>query len=84
MTPLPKLDLSRPVHQAAVITVMTGLSVLLVVLVKKLFGADTRGWVNALFTGFVFAFLVLVFVGTSMRGPGMDLYAPWNLPTTIE
>jgi len=27
---------------------------------------------------------VLVFVGTSMRGPGMDLYAPWNLPTTIE
>ncbi|OGO74410.1 MAG: hypothetical protein A3G84_07450 [Chloroflexi bacterium RIFCSPLOWO2_12_FULL_71_12] len=66
------------------IAVMTGLSVLLVVLVKKLFGADTRGWVNALFTGFVFAFLVLVFVGTSMRGPGMDLYAPWNLPTTIE
>ncbi len=38
----------------------------------------------ALFTGFLWVFLVLVFVGTSMRGPGMDLYAPWNLPRTIE
>jgi len=66
------------------ISVMIGLSVLLVFLVKRLFGADTRGWVNALFTGFVFVFSVLVFVGTSMRGPGMDLFAPWNLPPTIE
>jgi hypothetical protein len=66
------------------IVTMISLSVLLVVLVKKLFGADTRGWVIALFTGFVFVFSVLVFVGTSMRGPGMDLYAPWLLPTTIE
>lgn len=66
------------------ITIMTGLSILLVILVKVLFGADRRGWVNALFTGFVFAFVVLTFVGTSMRGPGMDLFAPWNLPATIE
>lgn len=66
------------------IATMVGLSLLLVFLVKKLFGADTRGWINALFTGFVFVFIVLVFIGTSMRGPGMDLYAPWNLPTTIE
>lgn len=66
------------------IAVMIGLTVLLVVLVKRLFGANRREWVIALFTGFVFAFLVLTFVGTSMRGPGMDLYAPWLLPPTIE
>jgi len=66
------------------ITVMTGLSVLLVFLVNKLFGADRRGQMIALFTGFVFVFVVLTFVGTSMRGPGMDLYAPWLLPKTIE
>jgi menaquinol-cytochrome c reductase cytochrome b/c subunit len=66
------------------ILTMTGLSVLLVVLVNRLYGADRRGQMIALFTGFVFVFSVLVFVGTSMRGPGMDLYAPWNLPTTIE
>ncbi len=66
------------------VVTMTGLSVLLVFLVKRLFGADRRGWVLALFTGFVFVFCVLVFVGTSMRGTGMDLYAPWLLPKTIE
>lgn len=66
------------------ISVMFGLSALLVFLVRRLFGADVRGIMIALFTGFIWVFLVLVFVGTSMRGPGMDLYAPWNLPTTIE
>jgi hypothetical protein len=63
---------------------MIGLSALLVVIVTKLFGADRRGQMNALFTGFVFVYIVLTFVGTSMRGPGMDLYAPWLLPPTIE
>ena len=66
------------------ITVMIGLSTLLVVLVTKLFGADRRGQMIALFTGFVFVYTVLTFVGTSMRGPGMDLYAPWVLPPTHE
>jgi len=67
------------------IGVMLGLSALLVVLVRRLFGGtDRRSAMIALFTGFVFVFSVLVFVGTSMRGPGMDLYAPWNLPPTIE
>ena len=63
---------------------MLGLSAVLVFLVRRLYGADTRGVMIALFTGFLWVFLVLVFVGTSMRGPGMDLYAPWNLPRTIE
>jgi quinol---cytochrome c reductase cytochrome c subunit, bacillus type len=66
------------------IAVMLGLSALLLVLVDKLFGADTRGKMIALFTGFVFVYVVLTFVGTSMRGPGMDLYAPWQLPPTIQ
>jgi hypothetical protein len=66
------------------ITVMLGLSAVLVFLVRRLYGADTRGVMIALFTGFLWVFLVLVFVGTSMRGPGMDLFAPWNLPRTIE
>jgi quinol---cytochrome c reductase cytochrome c subunit, bacillus type len=66
------------------IAVMIGLSALLLVLVRKLFASDMRGYMNALFTGFVFVYLVLTFVGTSMRGPGMDLYAPWNLPATIQ
>jgi hypothetical protein len=52
--------------------------------VRRLYGADTRGVMIALFTGFLWVFLVLVFVGTSMRGPGMELFPPWNLPPTIE
>ncbi|CAN5244258.1 hypothetical protein BH18CHL2_BH18CHL2_00680 [soil metagenome] len=63
---------------------MLVLSVLLVLLVKRLFGANTREWMIAIWTGWVFAYLVLTFVGTSMRGPGMDLYAPWLTPATIE
>ncbi|MDE3111406.1 MAG: menaquinol-cytochrome C reductase [Chloroflexota bacterium] len=66
------------------IGVMFGLSALLVFLVDRLFGATTRGKMIALFTGFVFVYVVLTFVGTSMRGPGMDLYAPWSLPPTIQ
>jgi hypothetical protein len=66
------------------ITVMIGLTALQAFLVRRLYGADARGQMIALFTGFVFVYLVVTFVGTSMRGPGMDLYAPWNLPKTIE
>jgi hypothetical protein len=66
------------------ITVMIGLSALLVLLVKRLYGANTRESTIALFTGFIAVYLVLTFVGTSMRGPGMDMYAPWALPTTHQ
>ncbi len=68
----------------APIVIMTGLSALLVFLVDRLYGANARGKMIALFTGFVFVYLVLTVVGTSMRGPGMDLYAPWSLPPTIQ
>lgn len=66
------------------IGIMIGLPAVQLFLVRKLYGADMRGYMNALFTGFVFVYIVLTFVGTSMRGPGMDLYAPWNLPPTLE
>jgi hypothetical protein len=63
---------------------MLALPVLLVLIVKRIWNANTREWMIAIWTGFVFTFLVLTFVGTSMRGTGMDLYAPWLLPQTIE
>jgi menaquinol-cytochrome c reductase cytochrome b/c subunit len=66
------------------ITTMTVLSILLVVLVKVLFKGNTRDWMTAVWTGFVCVFVVLTLVGTSMRGPGMDMYAPWALPSTHQ
>jgi menaquinol-cytochrome c reductase cytochrome b/c subunit len=66
------------------ITTMTVLSILLVVLVKVVFKGNTHDWMTAVWTGFVCVFLVLTVVGTSMRGPGMDMYAPWALPSTHQ
>src|SRR6266542_3639641 len=66
------------------ITTMLALSILLVVLVKVIFRGGTRDWMIAIWTGFVCVFLVLTVVGTSMRGPGMDMYAPWALPSTHQ
>src|SRR5438874_1080803 len=50
----------------------------------RLFGAGTREWMIAIFTGFVATYVVLTVVGTSMRGPGMDLFPPWALPETHQ
>ncbi len=66
------------------ITTMLALSFLLVFIVKRLYAATTREWMMAVYTGFVCVYLVLTVVGTSMRGPGMDLYAPWALPATHQ
>jgi len=66
------------------ITTMVVLSVLLVVLVKVIFKGNTRDWMTAVWTGFVCVFLVLTLVGTSMRGPGMNMYPPWALPSTHQ
>ena len=66
------------------ITTMIVLSVLLVVLVKVIFKGNTRDWMTAVWTGFVCVFLVLTIVGTSMRGPGMNMYPPWALPSTHQ
>ncbi len=56
--------------------------VLLVILRVAWKGLDRSEIVVALFTGFVAAYTVLTFVGTAMRGPGMDLYPPWAVPPT--
>jgi hypothetical protein len=66
------------------IGLMLVLPVILVMLVKRLFGGGTREWMIAIFTGFVVTYVVLTVVGTSLRGPGMDLYAPWALPETHQ
>jgi menaquinol-cytochrome c reductase cytochrome b/c subunit len=59
--------------------------VLLVILLKIVFkGIDLSEIIIGLFTGFVFVYAVLTFVGTAMRGPGMDLFPPWALPPTVE
>ena len=66
------------------IAIMLGLSFLLVLIVKRIWGANTREWMIAIFTGFVSVYLVLTVVGTSMRGPGMDLFTPWSVPQTHQ
>ncbi len=66
------------------IILMLILPFVLVQLCIRLFGANTREWMIAIFTGFVVSYVVLTVVGTSMRGPGMDLYAPWSLPETHQ
>jgi menaquinol-cytochrome c reductase cytochrome b/c subunit len=59
--------------------------ILLVILIKAVFkGADLTEILIALFTGFVTVFAVLTFVGTAMRGPGMDLFPPWAVPPTSK
>ena len=63
---------------------MIVLSILLVAIVKTIFRANTREWMIAVWTGFICVYLVLTIVGTSMRGPGMDMYAPWSLPSTHQ
>lgn len=63
---------------------MVGLSVLLVYLVRRMYLANTREIMIALFTGFVVAYILTTFVGTNMRGPGMDLVAPWANPGVHE
>jgi hypothetical protein len=58
---------------------------LLVFLLKLLFpGINLTEIIIALFTGFVTVYAVLTFVGTAMRGPGMDLFPPWGVPETIR
>jgi hypothetical protein len=63
---------------------MVGLSVLLAFLVRRIYLANTREILIALFTGFVIAYLLTTFVGTAMRGTSMELFAPWNNPGVHE
>jgi hypothetical protein len=60
------------------IVIMYGLSHLLVVIVKRRYGADRRHWIIALFSGFFATYIVLTMIGTAFRGPGMHLFWPWD------
>jgi menaquinol-cytochrome c reductase cytochrome b/c subunit len=51
----------------------------LMIMVQAIFRPTKREMIIALFTGFVVTYLVLTFFGTSFRGPGQDLYWPWDL-----
>ena len=66
------------------VVVMVGLSALLVFIVKRVWGADTREVMIALFTAFVVVFTILTVVGTAFRGHGMELNWPWNNPIVPE
>jgi len=66
------------------ITTMIVLTAVLVVLVRVIFRCNARDQMIAVWTGFVCVYLVLTVVGTSFRGPGMDMYAPWALPATHQ
>lgn len=58
---------------------------LLVFLLKRIFkGIDLSEIIIGLFTGFVMVYVVLTFVGTMMRGTGMELFPPWALPPVQE
>ena len=64
---------------------MIGLSALLVYLVgRRIYHADMREIMVALFTGFVMAFVVLTVSGTAFRGHGMELNWPWQNPREPE
>lgn len=59
--------------------------VILVILLRVVFkGINLSEVIIALFTGFVIVYAVLTFVGTAMRGPGMELFPPWAVPETIR
>jgi quinol-cytochrome oxidoreductase complex cytochrome b subunit len=66
------------------IVVMIGLSALLVYLVRRLYNADTREIMVALFTGFVVSYVILTISGTAFRGHGMELFWPWQIPRVPE
>ena len=53
---------------------------ILMAMVQAMFRPTRREMIIALFTGFVVTYIVLTISGTSFRGPGQDLYWPWNLP----
>lgn len=52
---------------------------LLVVLVRRIWKADTREVMIALFTFFLASFVVLTMSGTAFRGHSMKLFWPWQV-----
>ena len=52
--------------------------------VHKSFNADTEERVLFIASFIFTAFIVLTVVGIFFRGPGMNLYLPWNMPTVTH
>lgn len=68
------------VYQYAIpVGTMVVLTVLLGLLVGRLYRPTRREMVIAFFTGFVVSFFVLTVVGTAFRGEGMELFWPWDV-----
>ncbi|MDQ3695408.1 MAG: menaquinol-cytochrome C reductase [Chloroflexota bacterium] len=66
-------------NQAVPFTVILIFIGILMVMTQVMFRPTRREMIIALFTGFVVTYIVLTFIGTSFRGPGQDLYWPWDL-----
>lgn len=67
-------------QQVIPVAVMIGFSVVLGVLVAKIYRPTRRELVMAFFTGFVVSYFLLTIIGTFFRGYGMELqlYWPWT------
>lgn len=75
------LGLPAPIIEIVIpVAAMIALPALLVYLVRRKWQANRREIIIALFTGFVFTYIVLTVVGTFFRGPGMQLFWPWDMP----
>ncbi|MBI4319734.1 MAG: menaquinol-cytochrome C reductase [Chloroflexi bacterium] len=66
------------------VVVMIVLPVMLVALVRLIWRASRRDVLIALFTGFFVTYIVLTIIGTAFRGPGMELFWPWEIPPHVE
>jgi len=67
-------------QQVVPVAIIVGLSVLLGILVQRIFRPTRRELIIAFFTGFVISYVVLTVVGTAFRGAGMDMAWPWDIP----
>lgn len=69
------------VEQIIPVTIMVGLPVLLIVILKKIGWVVTvRDGAIALFTGFMMTYIALTIIGAGFRGAGQDLVMPWDVP----
>jgi menaquinol-cytochrome c reductase cytochrome b/c subunit len=73
------------VEQFIPVAAMVGLPLVLLAIIKRWTGHLTKhDAMVAIFTGFISVFVVLTVVGTAMRGPGMELLPPWEIPAHPE
>lgn len=66
------------------VVIMLVLPTVLVILVRELWHASRRDILLALFTGFFVTYIILTIIGTAFRGPGMELFWPWEMPAHHE